>query len=103
MKRKSRGARQQATPRDEKSLMDELELVHSRIQSMIERALGEDDLSDDEWEEFWKMVDLKARILEAELKRELAEQNALLDAAIKDLTITIVDAMAITEKRKTNH
>jgi hypothetical protein len=100
MKRKTRGARKQATPRAEKPLMDELELVHNRIQSMMARALGEDDLSDDEWEEFWKLVDLKARLLEAELKRELAEQNIKLEAAIEDLKITIASAFTNQQATK---
>jgi hypothetical protein len=103
MKRKPKNAHQQAAPHDKKTLMNELELVHARIQNMMARSLDEDDLSDEEWEEFWILVDLKARLLETELKGELAEQNARLDEAIKDLTITIADAMAITDKQKTNH
>ena len=53
---------------------------------MIERYLNEDDLSDEDWEEFWKLVDLKARLIEAELKHELAEQNVKLEAAIDNLS-----------------
>ena len=93
-KRKTTHARQQSTPRDEKSLKDELTVVHTRIQSMIARYLNEDNLSEEEWDDFWKLVDRKVALIEAELKHELSEQNVNLEAAIENLSNILLGVMS---------
>jgi hypothetical protein len=75
---------------DENSLMDELTIVHNRIQNMIARYLNEDDLSDKEWEEFWELVDRKVQLIEAETQRELAETNARLNCLLEDLQRALI-------------
>lgn len=88
-KRKTQKTRRKAVPRSAQSLSDELSLVHARIQNMMARALGEEGLSDEEWEEFWNLVDRKVQLIEAETRRELAKQNARLNAVLESIRDSI--------------
>ncbi len=75
MKRKTKRTRSQVTTGGDKSLMGELDLIHVRIEGILARTKDKGGPSDRDWEQIWKLVDRKIRLVEADTKRQLAHEK----------------------------
>jgi hypothetical protein len=80
--------------------MDELTLIHVRIEGILARSKDKGAPSDRDWEQIWKLVDRKIRLVEVETKRQLARENTRLNDVLEGIQKTPVGSKTNRRRMK---
>jgi hypothetical protein len=80
--------------------MDELTLIHVRIEEILARSKDKGGPNEKEWEQIWKLVDRKIRLVEVETKRQLARENTRLNDVLEGIQKTRVGSKTNRRRMK---